>query len=118
MAYGGTAVKSYTGDFSSPVKVVVSSKLKKPKLEFKIKKRKIYIDLSGIEGDKFYVQFKQGNGKWKDLASGKIKDYISGLNIDVKKGKKVFYLRIRSSMKIKGKTVYSKWSPEAEFISK
>ena len=41
MAYGGTAVKSYTGDFSSPVKVVVSSKLKKPKLEFKIKKRKI-----------------------------------------------------------------------------
>ncbi|MDO4166863.1 MAG: hypothetical protein Q4D32_05620 [Eubacteriales bacterium] len=97
------------GEYTAPVKLTVSSKLVRPKLSYKRTKNKLAITFKTAEGTEYESQYRfAGQKKWKNLASisGKMTKTIKAkVNSQAK-----FTIRIRTKMKINGKTVYSKWS--------
>ncbi len=97
------------GEYTAPVKVTVSATLVKPKLTYKRSKNKLAITFKTAEGTEYESQYRfAGQKKWKNLASisGKITKTIKAkVNSQTK-----FTIRIRTRMKINGKTVYSKWA--------
>ncbi len=97
------------GEFTAPVKVTVSSALAQPKLSYKRAKNRLTITFKTAEGAEYETQYRfAGQKKWKPLASisGKLtKSIKTKVNSKAK-----FTIRIRTKMKINGKTVYSKWA--------
>lgn len=97
------------GEFTAPVKVTVSSALTQPKLSYKRVKNRLTITFQTAEGAEYETQYRfAGQKKWKPLASisGKLTKSIKAkVNSKAK-----FTIRIRTKMKIHGKTVYSKWA--------
>lgn len=97
------------GDFTAPVKLTVSSALAQPKLSYKRAKNRLTITFKTAEGAEYETQYRfAGQKKWKPLASirGKLtKSIRAKVNSKAK-----FTIRIRTKMKIRGKTVYSKWA--------
>lgn len=97
------------GDFTVPVKVTVSSALAQPKLSYKRAKNRLTITFKTAEGAEYETQYRFADQKkWKPLASirGKLtKSIRAKVNSKAK-----FTIRIRTKMKIRGKTVYSKWA--------
>lgn len=97
------------GNYTTPVKVTLSSKLAKPKLTYKRTKNKLAITFKTAEGTEYETQYRfAGQKKWKNLSSirGKLTKTIRAkVNSQMK-----FTIRIRTKMTINGKVVYSKWA--------
>ncbi len=97
------------GEYTAPVSVSVPSALTRPKLSYKRAKNKLTIIFKTAEGTEYETQYRfAGQKKWKALASisGKLTRTIKAkVNSQTK-----FTIRIRTRMKVNGKTVYSKWS--------
>lgn len=99
------------GEFTAPVKVTVPASLVQPKLSYKRSKNRLTITFKTAEGAEYETQYRfSGQKKWKPLASisGKLtKSIKTKVNSKAK-----FTIRIRTKMKINGKTVYSKWAKQ------
>lgn len=97
------------GEYTAPVSVSVPTTLTQPKLSYKREKNKLTITFKVAEGTEYETQYRfAGQKKWKPLASisGKLTGSIKAkVNSQSK-----FTIRIRTKMKINGKTVYSKWA--------
>lgn len=97
------------GEYTAPVNVSVPGTLVQPKLSYKRSKKKLTITFKTAEGTEYETQYRfAGQKKWKPLASisGKLTGSIKAkVNSQSK-----FTIRIRTKMKINGKTVYSKWA--------
>ena len=106
-ALGGTVQNSYTGSFSSIKGITVPASLIKPVISYKKSKGKLTIYFKKAEGDKYQMQYLFGGRKqWKNGPSGKLSSKVTkGFN-----SKENVKIRIRTSMKVNGKQVYSKWS--------
>jgi len=96
--------------YSDAKKVKVSSKLKDPSVQYSLSSNNILtINMTRLEGDQYQLQYNVKNGGWKTAKTDKIE---SKVKVRLKSTKGV-QLRVRSIMKVKGKTVYSKWSAAA-----
>ncbi|MDE6851086.1 MAG: hypothetical protein K2J67_01175 [Lachnospiraceae bacterium] len=97
------------GEYTSPVSVSVPAALVQPKLSYKRAKNRLTITFKTAEGTEYETQYRfAGQKKWKSLASisGKLTGTIKAkVNSQAK-----FTIRIRTRMKVNGKTVYSKWA--------
>lgn len=97
------------GDYTAPVSVSVPAALVQPKLSYKRAKNRLTITFKTAEGTEYETQYRfAGQKKWKSLASisGKLTGTIKAkVNSQAK-----FTIRIRTKMKVNGKTVYSKWA--------
>lgn len=106
-ALGGTVQNSYTGDFSDEKGITIPSSLIKPVISHKKSKGNLTIYFKKAEGDKYQMQYAlSGQKQWKKGPSGKLKSK------DTKKfnAKGSVKIRVRTTMKVNGKQVYSKWS--------
>lgn len=96
------------GDYTAPVSVSIPTSLVRPKLSYKRTKNRLTITFKTAEGTEYETQYRfVGEKKWKSLASisGKLTRSFKAKINDSK-----FTIRIRTKMKVNGKTVYSKWA--------
>ena len=97
------------GEYTAPVSVSVPATLVQPQLSYKRAKNKLTITFKTAEGTEYETQYRfAGQKKWKTLAS--ISGKLTGSIKAKVNSKSKFTIRIRTKMKVNGKTVYSKWA--------
>ena len=97
------------GEYSAPVSVSVPGTLARPKLSYKRTKNRLTITFKTAEGTEYETQYRfAGQKKWKALTS--ISGKLTGSIKAKVNSRSKFTIRIRTKMKVNGKTVYSKWA--------